>query len=101
VQNAFKWISNNYTLEENPGIGQKAVYYYYMVFAKALGALGESTVTDANKVRHNWREELAAKLLSLQLPDGAWVNEKNPAEMQGNKTLVTSFAMITIEEILQ
>ena len=101
VQNAFKWISNNYTLEENPGIGQKAVYYYYMVFAKALQALGENTITDAKGVSHNWREELAAKLLSLQLPDGAWVNEKNPAEMQGNKTLVTSFSMLAIESILQ
>lgn len=101
VQNAFKWISQNYTLEENPGIGQKALYYYYMVFAKALRALGENSVTDAKGVAHNWREELAAKLLSLQLADGAWVNEKNPAEMQNNKTLVTSFAMIAIEEILQ
>ena len=101
VQNAFRWISQNYTLEENPGIGQKAVYYYYMVFAKALRALGESTITDARGVTHYWREELAAKLMSLQLPDGAWVNEKNPAEMQNNKTLVTSFAMIAIEEILQ
>ena len=101
VQNAFKWISNNYTLEENPGIGQKAVYYYYMVFAKALQALGENTITNAKGVRHNWREELAAKLLSLQLADGSWVNEKNPAEMQGNKTLVTSLSMLAIESILE
>jgi squalene-hopene/tetraprenyl-beta-curcumene cyclase len=101
VLNAFKWISNNYTLEENPGIGQKAVYYYYMVFAKALQALGENTITDAKGVAHNWREELAAKLMSLQLPDGSWVNEKNPAEMQGNKTLVTSFSMLAIESILE
>ena len=33
--------------------------------------------------------------------DGAWVNEKNPAEMQGNKTLVTSFSMLAIESILE
>lgn len=101
VQNAFKWISNNYTLEENPGIGQKAVYYYYMVFAKALQALGEHSITDAKGVAHNWREELAAKLMALQLADGSWVNEKNPAEMQGNKTLVTSFSMLAIESILE
>ena len=101
VQSAFKWIGQNYTLEENPGIGQKAVYYYYMVFAKALHAMGEPIITDDKGVKHNWREDLAAKMLSLQLPDGSWVNEKNPAEMQGNKTLVTAFAMMTIEAILQ
>ena len=101
VQAAFKWIGENYTLEENPGIGAKALYYYYMVFAKALHAMGEPVITDAKGNKHNWREELAAKLLSLQLPDGSWVNDKNPAEMQANKTLVTSFSMMAIEEILK
>ena len=101
VQAAFKWIGENYTLEENPGIGAKALYYYYMVFAKALSAMGEPVITDARGGKHNWREELAAKLLSLQLADGSWVNEKNPAEMQGNKTLVTSFALMAIEALLQ
>jgi squalene-hopene/tetraprenyl-beta-curcumene cyclase len=101
VQAAFKWIGENYTLEENPGIGAKALYYYYMVFAKALNAMGEPVITDAKGGKHNWREELAARLLSLQLADGSWVNEKNPAEMQGNKTLVTAFSMMAIEEILK
>ena len=101
VQAAFKWIGENYTLDENPGIGAKALYYYYMVFAKALQVMGEPIVTDAKGGKHNWREELAAKLLSLQLADGSWVNDKNPAEMQGNKTLVTSFSMMAIEAILQ
>jgi squalene-hopene/tetraprenyl-beta-curcumene cyclase len=101
VQAAYKWISDHYTLEENPGIGHKALYYYYMVFAKALQAMGENTIVDAKGVRHNWREELAAKLLSLQGADGSWVNDKNPAEMQGNKTLVTGFTMMAIEAILQ
>jgi len=101
VLSAFKWIGEHYTLDENPGIGAKALYYYYMVFAKALRVMGEPVITDAKGTKHNWREELAAKLLSLQLGDGSWVNEKNPAEMQGNKTLVTSFSMLAIEEILQ
>jgi squalene-hopene/tetraprenyl-beta-curcumene cyclase len=101
VQAAFKWIGEHYTLDENPGIGHKALYYYYMVFAKALHAMGENTIVDAKGVRHNWREELAAKLMSLQAADGSWVNDKNPAEMQGNKTLVTGFTMMAIEAILQ
>lgn len=100
VQNALKWIGEHYTLDENPGIGQKAVYYYYMVFAKALQAVGENTIVDAKGVSHNWREELAAKLMSLQHPEGFWVNP-NPAEMQGNRVLVTSFTMMAIEAILQ
>ena len=100
VQAAFKWIGEHYTLEENPGIGAKALYYYYMVFAKALQAMGEPVITDAKGGKHNWREELAAKLLSLQKPDGSWVNE-DKREMQGNATLVTAFSMMAIESILQ
>ena len=100
VQNALKWIAANYTVEENPGIGTKALYYYYMVFAKALQAMGDPIVVDTKGVAHNWRDDLGQKLLSLQRTDGSWVNS-NPAEMQGNPVLVTSFTMMAIEAILQ
>jgi squalene-hopene/tetraprenyl-beta-curcumene cyclase len=100
VQNALRWIREHYTVDENPGIGDKALYYYYMVFAKALQAVGDDTIVDAKGVAHNWREDLANKLLSLQAAEGSWVN-KNPAEMQGNRVLVTAFTMLAIESILQ
>ncbi|MGB2714720.1 MAG: hypothetical protein WBC51_11105 [Vicinamibacterales bacterium] len=100
TQSALKWIRNNYTVDENPGLGQKTVYYYYMVFAKALQASGENVIVDSTGVRHNWREELARKLLSLQHQDGYWVNT-DKAEMQDNKVLVTAFTMMAIEAILQ
>jgi squalene-hopene/tetraprenyl-beta-curcumene cyclase len=100
VQAVAKWIRDNYTVDENPGMGQKTVYYYYMVFAKALQALGEPTIVDARGRSHNWREELGRKLLSLQNPEGYWVNTV-PDEMQDNKVLVTSFTMSAIHAILE
>lgn len=100
VQSALKWIRENYTLDENPGIGQKAVYYYYMVFAKALQAVNEDVLVDGRGQRHNWREDLANKLIALQNADGYWVNS-NPAEMQNNKVLVTAFTLMAIEATLQ
>jgi squalene-hopene/tetraprenyl-beta-curcumene cyclase len=100
VQAVAKWIRNNYTVDENPGMGQKTVYYYYMVFAKALQALGEPTIVDSRGRSHNWREELGRKLLSLQHPEGYWVNTV-PDEMQDNKVLVTSFTMTAVQAILQ
>ena len=100
VQGVAKWIRDNYTVDENPGLGQKTVYYYYMVFAKALQALGEPTIVDARGRSHNWREELGRKLLSLQYNAGYWVNTV-PDELQDNKVLVTSFTMSAIHAILQ
>jgi squalene-hopene/tetraprenyl-beta-curcumene cyclase len=100
TQSALKWIRANYTVDENPGLGLKTLYYYYMVFAKALQATGEPVVVDAKGQRHNWREELGRKLLSLQNPEGFWVNT-DPAEMQNNRVLVTAFTMMAVEAILQ
>ena len=100
VQNVLKWIRNNYTVDENPGVGQKTVYYYYMVFAKALQAVGEPVITDAKGRRHNWREDLGMKLLALQHPEGYWVNPVKD-ELQDNKVLVTTFTMMAIEAALQ
>jgi squalene-hopene/tetraprenyl-beta-curcumene cyclase len=71
-----------------------------MVFAKALAALNEPTIVDSNGQRHNWREDLAKKLISLQHPEGYWVNTV-PDEMQDNKVLVTCFTMMAMEAILQ
>ena len=53
VKGALKWIRDNYTVDENPGMGQKTVYYYYMVFAKALAAVGEDVIVDTKGQRHN------------------------------------------------
>jgi squalene-hopene/tetraprenyl-beta-curcumene cyclase len=100
VKDVMRWVKDNYTVDENPGIGQKTVYYYYMVFAKALQAIGEPVIVDAKGVSHNWREDLAAKLISLQHPEGFWVNPV-PDEMQDNKVLVTAFTMMAIEAALQ
>ena len=100
VQDVLKWVRNNYTVDENPGVGQKTVYYYYRVFAKALQAVGDPIITDAKGRQHNWREDLGKKLLALQHADGYWVNPVKD-ELQDNKVLVTTFTMMAIEAALQ
>ena len=100
VQAVMKWVRDNYTVDENPGLGQKTVYYYYMVLAKALQAVGDPVIVDSKGRSHVWREDLGRKLLSLQHPEGYWVNEVKD-EMQDNKVLVTTFTMAAIQAILQ
>jgi squalene-hopene/tetraprenyl-beta-curcumene cyclase len=101
VQAVLKWVRDNYTVDENPGMGQKTVYYYYLVFAKALQAVGQPTIVDAKGRSHNWREDLGKKLISLQQAGGYWVNSADKAELQDNKVLVTAFTMQAIEAVLQ
>jgi squalene-hopene/tetraprenyl-beta-curcumene cyclase len=99
VQSALQWIRDHYDLEENPGMGLKTLYYYYMVFAKALNAYGEETIVDREGRSHAWREELGRKLVSVQQPEGYWVNT-DPAWWQDNRPLVTSFTLIALEHVL-
>ena len=41
----------HYTLDENPGLGQQGLYYYYQTFAKTMALLGKPTFIDAAGVR--------------------------------------------------
>jgi squalene-hopene/tetraprenyl-beta-curcumene cyclase len=100
VDAAYEWIKAHYTVDENPGMGQKTVYYYYMVLAKALAAVGDPVIVDAKGQSHNWREELAKKLIALQHPEGFWVNPVTD-EMQGNPVLVTAFTLTALQYVLQ
>ncbi len=44
VKAACDYIKNHYTLDENPGLGQQGLYYYYHTFAKAMALLGRPTL---------------------------------------------------------
>ncbi len=99
VKAALGYIREHYTLDENPGLGEKGLYYYYQAFAKALTALGEDRITDARGVAHDWRSDLVAALARRQAADGSWVN---PADrfMEGDPNLVTAYALIALAQTL-
>ncbi len=98
VTAVFDWLSHNYTLEENPGMGQEGLFYYYHTMSKGLSAHGAETLALADGRQVEWASELALKLINLQQPDGSWVNssgrwwEKDPA-------LVTAYAVRTLEMV--
>jgi squalene-hopene/tetraprenyl-beta-curcumene cyclase len=96
VQAAVKWVRAHYTLDENPGMGQAGLYYYYHTFAKAMDALGEDQFTDAAGKKHNWRRELFEALTKRQRPDGSWVNDKDKQYGENTPELATAFAVLTL-----
>jgi squalene-hopene/tetraprenyl-beta-curcumene cyclase len=102
VQAVYKWIQDNYTLDTNPGAKHnQGLFYYYNAFAKSMKAYGENTITDSQGVEHNWRNDLTAKLLSLQGEDGSWVNKDSPRWWEGNKDLVTAWSVIALNLVIQ
>lgn len=95
VKAATEWLRKNYTLRENPGMGQQGLYYYYHTFAKALAAVGQPTFSDAKGVAHPWKKELGEHLLTLQGENGAWLN-KEPRWMEGDANMATAYALLTL-----
>nr|WP_236649574.1 hypothetical protein [Rhodopirellula sp. SM50] len=97
VAAAMDFIQKTYSLDENPGMGKAGLYYYYHTFGKALAAADIRVLTDAEGENHNWRRELAATLINAQQADGSWVNDGNDRWMEGNRNLVTAYALLALK----
>ncbi|MFC4995523.1 prenyltransferase/squalene oxidase repeat-containing protein [Rubritalea tangerina] len=98
VKAVKQWLNDNYTLEENPGLGEQGLFYYYHVMAKALTAAGIDTLKTKDGSEHDWRKALATRVLTSQQKDGSWVNE-NARWWENEPELVTSYAVLTLEQI--
>jgi squalene-hopene/tetraprenyl-beta-curcumene cyclase len=104
IKACLAWIQRNYTLDCNPNMpgrqSRQGLFYYYNVFARALSAWGEPVIYDAARRPHNWRIELCAKLLSIQKPDGSWVNDE-PRWLEGDSTYITGLTILTLQAATQ
>jgi squalene-hopene/tetraprenyl-beta-curcumene cyclase len=95
VKAALGYITKHYTVDENPGQGQRGLYYYYHTFARALAAFGQPKIVDAQGKEHDWRADLIGALAKRQEPNGAWVNREDRF-MEGDPNIVTSYALLAL-----
>lgn len=97
VKAVLDWLKNNYTLEENPGMGPQGLYYYFHTMAKALAA-AQVEELPAREGSVKWREKLALRLIDLQRSNGSWEND-NGRWWEKDPALVTSYALLTLRII--
>ncbi|MCX7915667.1 MAG: terpene cyclase/mutase family protein [Verrucomicrobiae bacterium] len=90
------WLRRYYTLDENPGVGQQGLYYYYQMMAKALTAYGEDTFTTADGKKRDWRYEMMQRFVQLQRADGYWQNDNN-RWWENDPVLVTCYSLLALE----
>ncbi len=104
VQGALKWIQSFWRLDSNPnmpaGQSKEGLYYYYQVFAKAMGAWGEPVITDVRGQKHNWREELVDALKERVKADGSWENDTG-RWFEKLPVLSTCYSVLSLEETLR
>ena len=99
VKAVVKWLSDNYTLEENPGLGGQGLFFYYHAMAKSLTAANLPSLTGKDGLKIDWRNDLATNVINLQREDGSWINTKASRWMENDPILVTSYAVMTLEKI--
>lgn len=99
VQAAKDWAERHWSLDENPGMGQEGLYYFFNVLTKSLKAAGDATLTLPDGRTVVWREEVARKLVALQKPDGHWVNDNN-RWWEAEPNLVTSYVLLSLASAL-
>ena len=99
VKGAERWISNNYTLDENPAMGGQGLYYYYHTFALAFAARGEATFKIKGGKEVEWAKDLSAKLLSLQNADGSWRN-KTSRWYEASSVICTGYSLRALGKAL-
>ena len=99
VQAAKDWASRHWSLDENPGMGDEGLYYFFNVLAKTLAAAGDETLTLPDGRTVAWREEVVRKLIALQKPDGFWVNENN-RWWEADPNLVTAYTLLALAATL-
>jgi prenyltransferase beta subunit len=96
VKGAVNWIRRHYTLDENPGMDQAGLYYYYHTFGKAMAALGEDRFEDAKGQKHDWRRELFAAIKKRQQANGSFINKGDKAFGEMDPNLATAFALLSL-----
>ena len=96
VKAATQWIQKNYTLTENPGLGQQGLYYYFHTFAKANATMKLDLLEDDKGTKHDWRAELASRLFELQKENGSWSNQAE-RWYEGDPNLSTAYALMALK----
>jgi squalene-hopene/tetraprenyl-beta-curcumene cyclase len=97
VRAALDWIRRHYTLDENTGLGQAGLYYYYSTFAKAMNALGDDRFRDVRGKEHDWRRDLFEALKKRQDPKtGGFVNKGDRTFGEADASLATGFALLSL-----
>lgn len=100
VRSALDWAARHWSLEENPGMGDQGLFFFYNVLGRSLDASGARTLERPQAPAVDWRSELLAKLAALQQDDGSWVNA-NGRFWENDPVLATAYALIAAQAALR
>jgi len=102
IISALDWASKNWSLEENPNMGNQGLFFFYNILSKSLNAANVNVITTADKQHVAWRQQVAEKVVSTQKVEngkGYWLNDTGRF-WENDKVLDTAYALLTLESVL-
>lgn len=100
VAAAMDWISHNYDLSQNPGVGADGQYYFYLAMSRAMDATGKPSLTafgaDGKTETRDWQNDLVDALAKLQNDDGSFKTTKD-RWMENNPVLITAYSLLALQ----
>ncbi|MDA0577518.1 MAG: terpene cyclase/mutase family protein [Verrucomicrobia bacterium] len=104
VRSALKWAERHWTLEENPGLGQDGLFFFFHTMSRALDATGIDLVTRTDGNALNWRDAMARRLIAMQRIDpaggaGYWLNDTG-RYWENDPVLSTAYCLLALDSIL-
>ena len=97
VKAAIGFLSKNYSVTSNPGMGGAGLYYYLQTMSKALSIRGGESF-DTEKGPRRWKDDILKQLQATQKVDGSWTNPE-VRWMEGDPNLVTGYALLTLAHL--
>ena len=98
VKAVLKWLGENYSVDENPGLGQKGLYYYFHTMSKALSVADVDNLVTKDGKKVDWKEDLSRKILDTQRSDGSWKNDTG-SFMESDPVLDTAYTVLSLEHL--
>ncbi|OGV67031.1 MAG: hypothetical protein A2498_13220 [Lentisphaerae bacterium RIFOXYC12_FULL_60_16] len=104
IRSALDWAGRHWSLDENPGMGQDGLFFFFNVLSKALNAAGQDFIPRPSGEPVDWRADLTRKLIALQKIEpetgaGYWINDIN-RYWEGDKVLVTAYTLRALQMVV-
>lgn len=96
VRSTLDWASKHWTLDENPGVGDQGLYFFYNVISRSMSAAGLDAIPRGKGGEIIWADEVIKKVSSLMREDGSWVN-KNGRFWENDPVLSTAYSVLALE----
>jgi hypothetical protein len=97
VAAAREWLESEYTIDHNPRMGGKGLFYYLWSLSRAMAISPDDWVVDSSGKLHDWRTEVATYFMDRQRSDGMWPGNGQIGWREEEPVLAGIYAILSMQ----